>query len=299
MRLSINALAFASLTSFAACGSPAAPPDAPKDVGFNKPTMALRANTEVSDGVWMDLGPVDLTSCPADVATADIVTLNTKVSDFQSGNSVPAAMVTAFPDVNSTAVFDTKTSDANGMISFTIPAGTKRYGFKMTGDFMPTFLLNQYVDPTTVTAGVTTQPSKIQSVSNATAATLPALIGETRTAGTGVIAGALRDCNKHEISNFVATVSSTPTTATPIAGAEAFYFSAGVGLPVHHNQQDAGSQDGIFMVIQLPPAAMAYVQMWGYPTDAEVGGEMKLVAELAVPVLGDTVITGSYEPKHN
>jgi hypothetical protein len=53
------------------------------------------------------------------------------------------------------------------------------------------------------------------------------------------------------------------------------------------------------MVIQLPPAATAYVQMWGYPTDGEVGGELKLISELAVPVLGDTVITGSYEPKHN
>ena len=73
-------------------------------------------------------------------------------------------------------------------------------------------------------------------MSNATAETLPALIGETRTPGTGVVAGALRDCQHHEISNFIATVSSTSGTATPIDGAETYYFSAGVDLPAHHNQ---------------------------------------------------------------
>ena len=238
------------ISSLAACGSPDSPPDAAKDVGFNKPTMALHANTEVSDGVWNDLGPADLTSCTSDVATATAVMLSTKVADFQSGNAVPAAMVTAFPDINEGAVFDTQTSDANGDIAFTIPAGTKRYAFKLTGDFMPTYLVNQYVDPATVTNMMTTDPSKIQSVSNATAATLPALIGETRTQGTGVIAGALRDCQKHEISNFVATVSTTPMMASSVAGSEAYYFSSGVGLPVHHNQQEAASQDGIFMVIR-------------------------------------------------
>ena len=52
------------------------------------------------------------------------------------------------------------------------------------------------------------------------------------------------------------------------------------------------------MVIQLPATQSAYVQMWGYKTDADAmaGGEMTLLAELPVPVLADTVITGSYEP---
>ena len=286
-----------------ACGnSTPPPPDAPKDVGFNKPQTALHGNTEVSSNNWMDLGPADLTclnTATSDVGAATAITLNTQVKDFQSGNSVPLANVTAFVDPMSTP-FDTKVADANGMISFAIPQGTKRYGFKMTtsdNSTMPTFLLNQYVDPALVTAMVTTDPSKIQSVSNATAATLPALIGETRVVGTGVIAGALRDCSRHEISNFIATVSTTSGTATAVPGAEAYYFSASVGLPVHHSQQEAGSADGIFMIIQLPAAASAYVQMWGFPTDADLAsGQLKLIAELKAPVLADTVITGSYEP---
>jgi len=50
------------------------------------------------------------------------------------------------------------------------------------------------------------------------------------------------------------------------------------------------------MVIQLPPSTTAYVQMWGYTSDADVGGAMTEIAELQVPVLAESVVTGSYEP---
>jgi hypothetical protein len=305
-------LAFTLISLFlAACGGDDGhnmPDAAVKDVGFNKPTKGLKANSQ--DGsTWMELGDADL-SClgtpSSDMATTVAVTLNTVIKDFQSGNAVPNATVTVFHDQMTDQAFDTQTSDQNAYATFTIPVGTKRFGFKMTtsdGSTMPTFLLNQYIDPSVAVqpAGSDTDPAKrmkVQSVSTSTAATLPALIGETRTTGTGVIAGALRDCQKHEISNFVATVSSTKGTATPVMGAEAYYFSDVVDLPVHHQQQEASSKDGLFMVIQLPATPTAYVQMWGYKTDADAtaGGDMTLIAELPVPVLADTVITGSYEP---
>ena len=44
---------------------------------------------------------------------------------------------------------------------------------------------------------------------------------------------------------------------------------------------------------------MGYVQMWGFPTAADMAmgkAGLKLIAELQVPLLSDTVITGSYEP---
>ena len=304
-------LAFTLISlSLAACGGgdSKTPDAAVKDVGFNKPAMGVKANMQ-SGSTWTQIGDADLTclnTASSDMATTVSVSLHTIVKDFQSGNAVPGATVTVFKDVMSDAPFDTQTSSDQAYATFTVPTGVKRFGFKMTtsdGSTMPTFLLNQYIDPSLAVqpAGADTDPTKsmkIQSVSSSTAATLPALIGETRTPGTGVIAGALRDCQKHEMSNFVATVSSTPMTATSIDGAEAFYFSDAVDLPVHHQQQDAASKDGLFMVIQLPPAPTAYVQMWGYATDADAtaGGEMKLVAQLQVPVLADTVITGSYEP---
>jgi hypothetical protein len=300
MRLSI-AFTLTSLT-FAACGGgDDVLPDANNDIGFNPPTVTLKANMELSEDNWMEIGDADLSclnTASSDVASTVEVTLNTKVADFQSGSPVPNSMVIVFPNQDQGNPFDTKTSDSNADISFTIPIGTKRFGYKMTSsNALPTLLLNQSLSSpsTAVQTG-----AKIQSVSNATAATLPALIGQTRVQGTGVVAGALRDCQRLEVSGFIATMSATPTTATPMDGAEAYYFSSGVGLPVHHNQQAASSEDGLFMIIQVPTtSATGYVQMWGYPTAADLAQGMaglKLIAELQVPIFGDTVITGSYEP---
>jgi hypothetical protein len=300
---------FSLITCLAACGGGSGTPDAPAmDTGFQKPTASLKANMETS-GTWSEIGPADLSclgTASSDQPTSVSVTLNTVVNDFQSGNLVPTATVTVFDGVNQGSPFTMGTTDSNGDVTLTIPAGHTRFGFEMTttdGQVMPTLLLNQYLDPNTAVQPPDTDCStppcymKIQSVSTATAATLPALIGETRTPMTGVLAGALRDCQHHEISNFIATVSTAEGMAKPLTGAETYYFSAGVDLPVHHSQQDASSPDGLFMVIQLPATATAYVQMWGYPTDADVTADnLKLISELQVPVLADTVITGSYEP---
>ena len=307
----------------AACsGNPKPKPDAAKDIGFNKPSTSLHANMDVS-GTVVDLGPADLSclgTASADVATTVPVVLTTTVKDFQdnaklNGGAVNPVNITAFKDVDYTHPFDTQMSTYSstacpknapcGNVMVTVPVGTKRFGFQMVDPaaspaFLPTFLLFQSVDPSTPAQTL----DKIQTVGQSTAQLLPALIGETRTPGTGVLAGALRDCSKHEISNFVATVSSTPGTATPISGSEAYYFQSGVDLPVHHcmdgmctqNELDSASGDGLFMAIQLPPSTMAYVQMWGYKSDADVGGPMTEIAELQVPVLADSVVTGSYEP---
>lgn len=275
-------------------------PDAPKDVGFTTPTAALEA-WDNSGSMPVDKGPADLTcydTPSTDMATTVAITLNTVVKDFQSHNPVPMAHVIAFDNIDYMHPWDTRDADQNGNITFQVPTGRKRFGFEMTtndGSTLPTFLLFQYLspDPTMTTQTI----DKIQSVSSATAATLPALIGETRTMGTGVLAGALRDCQHHEMSNFIATVSMTPAVATPLSGAETYYFSPGVDLPVHHSQQDASSSDGLFMAIQLPPTTTAYVQMWGFANAADLAaGNLKLISELQVPVLPDTVITGSYEP---
>jgi len=320
MRLRL-AFTLTSLTA-AACGGDdgmTVMPDAP-DNGFTTPTVSLKANREIpnTEGEWEELGPADL-SClntpSADLATTVPVTLNLEVTDFQSDAAVPNAMVSIFANQDNGSPFDTGVSSSDkAQLEVTIPTGTKRFGYKMeSANALPTFLLNQKLDSATEA----TQPTgsctdngspvpcrtAIQSVSNATAATLPALIGQTRILGTGVVAGALRDCQDREVSGFIATVSSTPGTATPIDGSEAYYFDPSVGLPVNHRRAQFAKNDGLFMIIQLPASIpTGYVQMWGFPTDADLAMGMagiKLNAELTGRVLADTVITGSYEPIRN
>ncbi len=295
-----------TLTSFvlgvatAACGGggSSTPPDAPmKDIGFNKPTGSLKANNEVSADNWVEIGAADL-SClgtPAnDPASTTSVALSAVIRDFQSDNLVPNSNVVVFKDQDQSMVIDTKQADGNAAVTFTLPVGTKRFGYKMTSDSaLDTLLLNQKLknDMPTQDAGI------IKSVSKTTAQTLPALIGVSRTTGTGVLAGAFRDCNDDEISNFIATVSTTSGTVNHAAGADAYYFSPTVGLPVRHSQQAAGSKNGLFMIIELAPAATAFVQIWGYKTDADLAADnLELVAELKTAVLAETVITGAYEP---
>ncbi|MGN6109160.1 MAG: hypothetical protein ACTHU0_28905 [Kofleriaceae bacterium] len=297
--MSIRSLfTLSSLIALAACGDDGnsnPPVDAPKDTGFNKPTATLKANQETG-GTWMEVGPADLTSCAnaADLPSTVAIELKTTVKDFQTNNLVPNTTVTAFPNSDINSPFDTKTADANAELTIDIPVGTKRFGYKMTNAAsLDTLLLNQTVRPDVAMQMV----SAIQSVSKTTAQTLPSFVGVTRTSGTGVLAGAMRDCQGREVSNFIATVSSTKGTVTQLEGADTYYFSSAVGLPVRHAQKASASEDGLFMVIELPPTASAYVQVWGFPTDADLAaGDLKLIAELPTAVIADTVITGSYEP---
>jgi hypothetical protein len=283
-----------------ACGSgSSSKPDAAEDKsGFTPPSDVLHAwdNTGATP---VDLGPADLTCLDtptSDQATTVAVTLNTIVLDFYDHHAISGANVTAFDGIAYMSPFATQTSGADGKVAFTIPAGRTRFGFEMTAVAqLPTLLLNQYLNPD---PGMTTQMiEKIQSVSTSTATTLTALIGETRVPGTGVLAGALRDCQHHELSNFTATVSTTQGTATPLTGAETYYFNPGLNAPGRHSMYPSSTSDGLFVVLQLPTIATGYVQMWGFPAPADLtSGQMKLIAELAVPVVADTVITGSYEP---
>lgn len=303
MRISFT---LASLTSLlVACGGDDGdkPADAPaKDIGFNKPTAALRGNMEMGNDNWVEVGAADL-SClgmpNADVATTVEVTVNTKVTDFQSGaiTGTVSSVVTAFPNSSADQPFaggPYTASAVDATVSVKIPVGTKRFGYKMTNaSSLDTLLLNQTVKPDMAMQNV----GAIQSVSKTTATTLSAFIGVSRTPGTGVLAGALRDCAGHEVSNFVATVSKTKGTAEIVDGADTYYFSPTAGLPVRHNQQDSSSKNGLFMVIELGVAASAFVQIWGYKNDADLASDtLTLIAELPAPVIADTVITGSYEP---
>jgi len=278
----------------AACGGDDKPtPDAaPPDIGFNKPAAPLKANNNNAE-----IGPADL-SClgtPAnDPPTTVAVALATTVRDFQNDSAIGSAGVTAFRGVDVGQPFDTKTAGTDGTVTVNIPVGVARFGFKMTAaGSLDTLLLNQKVAPAMATQTL----GSIQIVSVSTATLLPALLSKSRTAGTGVLAGAVRDCKGDELSNFIATVSSTRGSASPLSGADTYYFDPTAGLPVRHTQRGAAAADGLFMVIELAATPTAYVQVWGYPTDADLAADqLKLIAELAAPVIADTVITGTYEP---
>jgi hypothetical protein len=292
-------LVSASVAGCLGCGGGESAPDAaPVNTGFNPPAAALRANVELGSNNWMDVGPADL-SClntpTADKASTIAGMLTTVVQDFQLKTPVFNAAVTAFGGIELNSPFAMGASAGDGKVSIAIPAGTKRFGFKITSeDGLPTLLLNQILKED---GAVLTKPAVIKVVSMSTGNALLATIGVTRSPDKGVLAGALRDCQGREMSNFIATVSTTSKVATRIEGAPTYYFSPTSGVPARLNKVASGSGNGLFLVIEIPPVPSAFVQMWGYPTDADLAaGSLKLISELTVPVLSGQVITGSYEP---
>lgn len=301
LRLGV-ALGLGVAVTSTACGSDggSASPDAASEaVGFAKPTAVMHANLEVSKHNWMDAGVADW-SClgtPTDVKpTAMAGTLQTVVSDFQNATPVANAKVSLFKNIAVGTVETMATADAQGKLTIGVPAGVTRFGFAMQADgSMDTLLLNQRVGDANATQH--TSPAKIQPVSLGTAAALPALIGITRTEGLGIVAGALRDCQHREVSNFVATLSSTSGTTARLPNVPTYYFAPALGTPARPHLFPAASANGLFMIIEIPPQAQTYVQMWGYVSDADLAaGKLTLVSELAVPVLSETIVTGSFEP---
>jgi hypothetical protein len=287
--------------------APVCDPEAadPCNPGFVTPGEATHAWVEV-DGEWVDQGLADWTclgtpSADEPMALEGTLTITGEANDFQSGDPVPGAEVTAFLgiDVDGTPLA-TATTDDEGVYSITIPTaaaafGTAtRLGFRVEADeTLPTLLLNQYFDPDTAA-----QTRGLNSVSESTANALPAFIGVTRTPGRGVLAGAMRDCQGREVSGAIVAVSGTEGTVEHVAGGQTYYFSAGsTSLPVRLTTQASTNKDGLFVVLELEPDASTFVQVWGF-TDAALT-ELELLAQLEVPVVAETVITASIEPLRN
>ena len=285
----------------AACGGGSGDDDDNVDVDAGLPNsgfVAPDAPVEAFSGdepATLDLGCLNT---PSDDApnTVDI-TLTGVLNDFQyMDNEIRDANVEVFHDIDiANPIASFGPTDNTGAYSLTIPSAgaTGRYGFKVSADsYMDTFLLNQRFSP-----DLTEQTLNISAISEGVATALPAIIGLQRTPGTGVLAGAMRDCAGNELANAVATVSATSGTPDHLEGAVTYYLDAGAGLPVRNEELIHTDANGIFAIFELPVTASAYIQVWGFVDDADLAdGEMTLLAELAAPVVADTVITGSIEP---
>ena len=278
----------------------AAAADAPAaggNSGFITPTLPATAY-HFENNMWTEVGPADFDCLGApseDMASTVDITVTGAVTDFQTANPVPEATVEVFAGVDIGNALAMTTADAEGLYEITLPTGQTRVGFKIgAANALDTYLVNQYFEP-----GAAAQEEPQRSVSRLTADVLPALVGVTRTPGLGILAGAVRDCAENEVANVIATVSSVQSMPEHLDGAQTFYFSAGTGgsLPVGHDTAPQTKADGLFVVIELPANPDAYLQVWGFTSAQDPAtDELTLLAEIPVPVVGDSVITASLDP---
>ena len=266
--------------------------------GFATPDAVTNAHTK-EGAVWTEVGPANwdcLNTASDDAPSSVEIAISGIVRDFQNEDDVIAdAMVAVYDgnDITGSAIAEA-VSEADGTYTLTLPTGTERVAYKTVAeDYLPTYLLNQYYDPDTED-----QSEELEPISVSLANTLTAFINKERTLGLGVLAGAIRDCDGHEVSGAIATVSATRAEPDHVTGAETYYFSGGSrSLPVRLSQRAYTNEDGLFMVIELPTSSTdVYLQVWGFLPDQDpASDELTLIAELGMPVIGDTVISASME----
>ena len=251
----------------------------PKDIGFNKPTKSLKANMEASDN-WT-CGP---TSAPPNLSVpqhADRPTCRRPSRSRSTRRSrtsrpatpVPGAIVTAFAGHRHRRLRSTTADverddgtrddhDADRHEALRLQDDRRH----SAGPRSTRFLLNQYLDPEHGDADLARQdPERVERDRE----TLPALIGETRTPGTGVARRcaprlpAPRDVElrrdrveRHRGTRDADRPARRRTTSAAIAER----------CRCTTTQHESASSDGLFMLIQLPGPPSAFVQMWGYPT---------------------------------
>ena len=267
--------------------------------GFATPDTVTTAFSKDGE-VWNEVGPANwdcLGTASDDMPSTVEISLTGIARDFQNDDDVIAdAMISAYDgnDITGTPIA-MATSEADGSFAITLEAGVERVAFKTSAaDYLDTYLLNQYYDPDTMEQ----VEDQIEPISVSLANTLTAFINKERTLGLGVLAGAIRDCDGNEVSGAIATVSASRGSPDHVDGAETYYFSAGSrSLPVRLSQQAYTNDDGLFMVIELPPSQTPfYLQVWGFLPDQDpASDELTLIAELGTPVIGDTVISASME----
>lgn len=286
-------------------GPPDAPfssPDAPTvdafgtvgNPGFVMPNQPVAAWTETSPGTFvsatLDLSCLGVARVDPPLGSAAMLTAT--VRDFQSGNTVPGASIAAFDKANPSSLLDTATADGSGVAMLTIAPGTTRFGYRVEGtNSRPTFTFEQLL-PRSGAQAVT-----VTSLSSATVQTLPALVGVSTSPTSALVLGTITDCQGHLLSNAIATVSGLTGMAMHLPGADTYYFSESVGLPVRHTQQAATSRNGQFMVIELPPRTNAVVQVWGFRSAADLPANLVILAELIVPLASGSAAITRHDPR--
>ena len=271
---------------------------------FELPTVAVMAN----GGAGMPMVAPDFSCNPAAVTTTTAaLPIAGRVADFQTSAPVANATVDVFSGLNYLgAPVATATSNAMGMYTVTVPAGTMgplSWRVRAT-DTLDTYLVNDTTDLTRATV----TGSNRNSVAATTAGLLAALLGQARREGTGIIAGNALDCQRRDLVGAIATISSTSSVGagarpTFVPDAQVYYFSASSGLPTSRNaatMTNVTSSNGLYLAIQVPPSTTAtyYAQVWGFRTTAAVAmgaAGLSLLSETPVKVLPDVLVTVNNE----
>lgn len=222
-----------------------------------------------------------------------------EVQDFQSkDNIVDAITASAVATVTvyettadvlaDTPLFGPVDSGADGRYQVTIPAGLTRVIFKtvMNGS-KDTYEFNQIVAPDET-------DNHRFSVSNSTGDFINAWVGVAFDPAKGAVAGALRDCQQHEVANAVGKALDGSGGAA-IPDEQIFYFNDAAGLPTKRSKRVYSDFDGRMLFLNVPPTTTGVtIQAW-VNADGTDAAEL-LVSENVVPVMANSIVITDLDP---
>jgi len=240
-----------------------------------------------------DLSCYTGTTPASDVAGAGCVgntrTMSAEVMDFQTDNPVDEASVEIFLGDGIFGVPDhSLASDLNGMISAAMPT-CEAFTYRVSTD--------PSLDQTKVTieshdvlpfSNVEVVTHEMNSVSSATYALIPALIGLSPDVEKGIVAGVVYDCGETAMSGAQVLVKDSSGNIIEggiigngvVGGAKAGYFVD----DYPSREQLHTSADGIFVLVDVP---VGVVTVEAYIADG-AGGHRHL-ASTTLEVLADSI----------
>jgi hypothetical protein len=234
------------LPLLAACAS-APPPEAAsrgKDYFIN--TTAPYA---VADGSCWTVGSAYVTDSPLpEYVTTQ--TLNGKVQDFQTEESVYNASVDFWfgDDISAASDLQPSVDPNTGAFTAEVPV-CQPIGYRTSdpyGDTVPTYEVHQvwgYQADGTL-------DETVNSVSEATASLIPAIIGIDWDRTTGIIAGTVYDCNEKGVENAQVWFHNVDDDAPPAVG-EIFYFDSN-DLPAPQDVESDTNTNGLWVAVNVP-----------------------------------------------
>jgi len=234
---------------------------------------------------------------PSPTSTLESITATGVLEDFQTEEPVAAAEIAVWSDVAriGSAPAAKTTTAADGTFTLVVP-GTK--GLRMLhwrsskeGEAFPTYELAERFK-----VDAAQQKRDRASVSLVTGDLMPAVAGIQREPGTGIVAGRIEDCAGDEVGNAIATVLGADDL--PLVGIQTVYFNDDE-LPARRDPEKkpesvaTNAKSGLFVVANIPPSAAPVT----IAVEGRIGGTRTRLSEFRTPVLADTLIFVTDEPK--
>ncbi|MCA9674703.1 MAG: hypothetical protein H6709_16295 [Kofleriaceae bacterium] len=265
--------------------------DNPAFVAPTVVTGAYDGATRTGDADWTCLG-----TASGDTPTTVAVTVGGVVSDLQDASrEVRDATVAIFGGSDLDAIAATSAATGvDGVYSVVAPAGHARYGVRVAATgYQDTLRFGIALAPSTPS-----QTLALRMVSTPLANALEAFVGRTHQATEVQIFGELHDCAGASVGGAIATVSGSPTAVEHYGAIATYYLDGVTGQPVRGNQLAATDASGGFFVFGLPATAQAYVQVWGYPTAADLAAaQLVLLGVQRIEATADSFVMTSLEPR--